>query len=356
MIVEFNSDLFVSEDVNIQSKTSKIILEISEDKFLWDIDNLDKLFLSDGVNNFKMPFNGKWISIGDKEKLLNKVEEIYAISAYITSEHHHYLTTIKIGINNDEIHPIDAYRIINERSIVIIENYPNDWKFIKSIIDKYEFFGQRKSIYQLIKKALSNEYLTYDHAGGSGIKKQIQGWKEGIYKDIHKYKIIAIFDSDKNKPTDFKSEYKSLIEYIKGRSIDTPPGKNDIVYEHEDIIVWHMLYKRAIENYVPLNVIKTTLTNLNDSQKHNLAQLENTPEIVDFIIYSNPEGYPKDYYINIGKNKVKEQFPEMFLTNFSPSQLEDRCSHHKVSIELPNGTREQVSEIEEILLKIAKII
>ncbi|MEH1938886.1 MAG: hypothetical protein V7L01_01535 [Nostoc sp.] len=80
MIVKFNPDLFFSEDVNIQSKTSKIILEILEDKFLWDIDNLDELFLADDVNNFKMPFNEKWISIGDKERLIDKINEIYSIS------------------------------------------------------------------------------------------------------------------------------------------------------------------------------------------------------------------------------------------------------------------------------------
>ncbi|MEH1935730.1 MAG: hypothetical protein V7L14_18935 [Nostoc sp.] len=356
MIVQFNPDLFVSEDVNIQSKTSKIILEILEDKFLWDIDNLDELFLADDVNNFKMPFNEKWISIGDKEKLRDKINEIYSISAYITPEHHHYLTTIRIGINNDEIHPSDAYKIINERSIVIIENYPNDWKFIKSLIEKYEHFARRKSIYQLIKKALDNRYLFYDHAGGSGIQKQIQGWKESVYQNIYQYKLIAIFDSDKKHPTDFKGEYKNLIQYIKNRSIDTPPSRNDIIYDDTDIIVWHMLHKRAIENYVPLNVINENITNLNDNQKENLDQLDKTPEIMDFIVYYKPTGQPTDYYISIGKDKVKEQFPEMFLTNFLPSELEDRCNHHKVSIKLPNGTTEQVSEIEQILLKIAKII
>ncbi|AFZ56075.1 hypothetical protein H6G54_18535 [Anabaena cylindrica FACHB-243] len=357
MIVKFNPDLFTSEDANIQSKTSRIILEILEDKFLWDIDNLDELFLSEDENNFfKIPFSEKWISPGDKEELLNKIKEIYSISTYITPAHHHYLTTIKIGIKNDEIHPSEAYRIINERSLIILENYPNDWKFIRGIIDKYEHFGKRKSIYQLIKKALDNHYLIYDHAGGSGIQKQIQGWVEGIYQNMYQYKLMAIFDSDRKHPNDFKNDYKNLIEYIKNRSINSPPSKNDIIYENTDIIVWHMLSKRAIENYVPLSVIKKSITNLNNEQISNLDRLDNTPEIMDFIVYYKPTPLANDYYISIGKDKVKDQFPEMFLTPFLVSELENRCNHHQVSIELPNGTTEKVSEIEQILLKIAKIV
>jgi hypothetical protein len=357
MIVKFNPDLFTSEDANIQSKTSKIILEILEDKFLWDIDNLDELFLSEDEDNFfQIPFSETWLSPGDKELLLNKIREIYSISTYITPEHHHYLRTIKIGIKNDEIHPSDAYRIINERSLVIVENNPNDWKFIRGIINKYQNFGKRKSIYQLIKKALDNHYLTYDHAGGSGIKQQIQGWLEGIYQNIHRYKLIAIFDSDKQHPTYFKIEYKNLIEYIKNKSIDSPPKEDEKIYEETDIIVWHMLYKRAIENYVPFNVMKECITNLNDVQIANLEKLDKTPEDMDFIVYYKPAPFPNNHYISIGKDKVKEQFPEMFLTDFPAIELENRCNHHKVSIILPDGTIEEISELEQILLKIAKTI
>lgn len=356
MIVKFNPDLFTSENKVIQSKTAKIILEILEDRFLWDMDNLDELFLSEDENDFfKMPFTEHWFSPGDREKLFDKIAEIYQISAYITHEHHHYLTTIRVGLdNNDEIHPEDAYKIINERSIIIVENYPNDWKFIRCIIDKYESFGKRKSIYQIIKKALDNHHLIHDHAGGSGIQWQIKGWISSIYQNISQYKLMAIFDSDKTHPSHFKSEYQNLIEYIKNRSINIPPNVSDIMYEDTDRIVWHMLYKRNIENYVPVGVIKVEITNLSNDQQQRLDQLSNND--LDFIVYYNPKPHPRNYYISIGKDKAKEQLPEMFLTNFLPSELEDRCSHHKVSITLPDGTTEQISEIEEILLKIAKII
>jgi hypothetical protein len=46
----------------------------------------------------------------------------------------------------------------------------------------------------------------------------------------------------------------------------------------------------------------------------------------------------------------------MFLTDFPAIELENRCNHHKVSIILPDGTIEEISELEQILLKIAKTI
>ena len=105
---------------------------------------------------------------------------------------------------------------------------------------------------------------------------------------------------------------------------------------------------------MPLNVILTNINNLSFDQKSNLQTL--TPDEMDFIQYYKPIDKPVDYYISIGKSKVKEQFPAMFLSGFSPTEMEDRCSHHLVEISYPDGTIDQISEIEIILLKIAKII
>ena len=56
---------------------------------------------------------------------------------------------------------------------------------------------------------------------------------------------------------------------------------------------------------------------------------------------------------SIGEKKIKEQFPDIFLSPFSFHDLEERCKHHKVYLAEAN---EEVSELEQILLKIAKII
>jgi len=57
--------------------------------------------------------------------------------------------------------------------------------------------------------------------------------------------------------------------------------------------------------------------------------------------------------IGIGEETIKKELPQMFLSNFSYRELEERCKHHKV---YSNETGESISEIEEILLKIVKVI
>jgi hypothetical protein len=284
----------------------------------------------------------------DEEKLMERIEEIYKTSAYITKTHQHYLTTIEIGmdINRGEIHPDNAYRIITKPSYVIVESSDSDWNFIKGIVEKYKDFGSRKSIYQLIKESLDIDYLLPDHAGGIGdIKKKIEHLKSRSYQDIHEYKLIAIFDSDRENADNINKSNAKLIKYLKNIDKATILNKNDIVHNKGDIIIWHMLHKKTIENYLPLSVIKNIKNNLNDQQIRNLDNLHGNPKKVDFAKY-------EDLLIGLDKKECAKKF----LTDFSPEELENRCSHHKVSIPLPDGGKELVSEIEQILLKIAKII
>ncbi len=340
--------MFEQED-EIQRTVVKVILELLDNKFFWDIANLNELFLSSDEDTLTMPFDKKYISDVDEEKLMERIEEIYKTSAYITKTHQHYLTTIEIGmdINRGEIHPDNAYRIITKPSYVIVESSDSDWNFVKGIVEKYKDFGSRKSIYQLIKKSLDIDYLLPDHAGGIGdIKKKIEHLKSRSYRDIHEYKLIAIFDSDRENAGDFNERtHRPLIEYLNKINEGTTLNENHMMYKKQDIIVWHMLYKRAIENYLPLNVIKNTIDNLKNQQIRDLDNLHYNPEQVDFVKYNDPP-------ISISKKPLSEKF----LTDFSPQELENRCSHHKVLIPLPDGTTELVSEIEQILLKIAKII
>lgn len=355
MIISFSDTIFRTQNPSIQSKLADILIELIKE------DNQNHFIETKSVTSIFFNGNNKYIFNENKiakEYLSNarkrELEEyINNIPRKpITKLHKDYLTHFTIGINSAEVHPNDAYRIIIERSLIIIENNPNDWKFITGIIEKYQSYGNRKNIYKLIKKSIdSPHYLTYDHAGGSGIRAQIECWINGVYKNIYKFKLMVLFDSDKKNENDFKQEYKNLFEYLKVREISIPPSVNDLIYEEKDLIIWHMLFKRCIENYIPINIIIENITDLTDSHKSNLKRL--SPSEIDFIQYYKPEGKLRDYYISIGKNKAKEQFPNMFLAPFSYHALEQRCEHHKVDIQT---SAEKISEIEEILLKIAKII
>ena len=359
MILQFNPTVFNSQDDEINDGIIKLLDCFMEDRFIIDFigTGLVSVFYdSQGNYIFGSSNLSQYILPNKVRKLEGKINALISSGSNLSELTKFYLTKIIVGVQENELHPQKAVDIIKERSLIVIENYPNDWYFITGIINKYQHFGERREIYRLIKKAVDKYYLHPSHAGGSGIKSQIEGWINGVYADFYQYKLMAIFDSDKKHQDDFKIENKNLIEFIKNKPISIPPNSNDLKHELGDLIVWHILYKRALENYVPVRVIKTEIRNLTQQHKDNLDILSALPSDIDFVVYYKPEGLDKQYYISIGKDKAKEDFPKMFLADFSASELERRCAHHKVNIDLPNGELEQVSEMEQILLKIAKII
>jgi hypothetical protein len=263
----------------------------------------------------------------------------------ITTLHEQHLRRIVIGIDKEEIHPENAYKIITERSKIIVENRINDGKFIKGICQKYSSGKpKRKSIYELVNRAIKNEIIEFDNCGGvGGIIKVTQDWIDTPrYKNIFKYKLMAIFDSDRKSFNEL-TPHENEIKYFKRK----PNGiiqASDCEHEPTDLIIWHILYKRQIENYIPLDVLFINITSITPPQKNNLNT--KTQDELDFIEYDVNN-------IGIGQSKIKEQLPNIFLSNFSYHKLEKKCEHHKVFL---SETEEWVSEIEQILLKIAKII
>ncbi len=264
-------------------------------------------------------------------------------SAYNTDKESKYLTKLNIGFNESEISPEIAFKILNYPSKIIVENATNDWKFIKGIIAKYAKHKERRSIYLRIQKALESLYLEAEQSGGKGqIISRFEDLKENRYKDIHQYKLMTLFDSDRNNNISLNHEQKSIIEYFKGKEVNY----KDAVYEDSDLIIWHMFYKRELENYVPVDILINKLP-LTLEEKTDLTS--KTSEELDFMDYER--------YLKSNKSiDVKNDFPEAFLKEWTRDKIEDRCRDHKVSVETPNGTLIEVSEIEQILLKIAKII
>jgi len=136
------------------------------------------------------------------------------------------------------------------------------------------------------------------------------------------------------------NEQEKLIKLIKNRDSITV---NQAFYEETDFIVWHMVYKREIENYLPKEIIQ----NISGITVDNQRLIDGlSPQEYDFI----------DFEVTLSEIEVKKVFPPQFVGEWTRDLIERRCNHHLVDIELPNNTLTKVSEIEQILLKIAKII
>ena len=355
MIIFFNRSIFNNQDPNIQRVLADILVKLMhkncQNHFI-DTQNLRNNFF-DEKNQYN--FNNSNIAkeyLGKEQKrgLENYITNIPRRP--ITNLHRRHLTNFTIGIDLSlgEIHPNDAYKIISERSKIIVENGINDWKFIQGICQKYNSGkAKRRSIYQLIEDAIKNESLESEHSGGTGeIVKIAERWlSSNRYRDIFKYKLMAIFDSDKAINNNYTTPNKSKIEFFKQRDI-TIIQPTDYEYEPTDRFIWHILYKRKIENYIPLNILFQNITSINDQQKSDLTNKSN--DELDFIEYGKGEG---QFNIGISEKKIKEEFPKIFLYPFSFNDFEERCKHHKVYLAEAN---EEISELEQLLLKIAKII
>ena len=147
MIITFNSKVIQNQSPELRSKLAKIFVLFLEDNHLIDISSIDDIFFDD-QNKYifdQTSIARTCISYADNQDLK---EYICNIRQSITKLHRQYLTRLVIGNDLGETHPNDAYRIIKERSIVIVENNPNDWKFVRGIIDKYQSFGNRNNIYK----------------------------------------------------------------------------------------------------------------------------------------------------------------------------------------------------------------
>ncbi len=346
MIISFNPSIFQTQEDEIQYTLAKILVGLMKINIhfinprsintIFYNENDEYIFDSNAISK-------RHLSIQDQRNLKEFLSK--KSRQNITNLHKQHLVNIVVGLDESkkEIHPKSVLNIIIERSKIIVENGINDWNFIMGICQKYSGAKKtkRQSIYYLVDEAIKNGIIESENCGGIGeITKVTQRWiNADRYKSIFRYKLMAIFDSDRTKADELTRHTKE-VEYFKRKIIENICDCN---YEDTDLIVWHILYKKKIENYLPLNVLFTNIS-ITQAQKEDLSS--KTDENLDFMEY-NPNN------IGLGRQQIKDQFPKMFLLGFSYLDFEERCKHHKVFLAEAN---ESVSEIEQILLKIAKLL
>lgn len=348
MIISFNPSVFQSRNSEIQSDLANILKALMNHKIHFlNIKSVYSIFYNESLNYIfdSSEISQIFFSQNDRKQFKEFLSKKSQVT--LTSLLKQHLRTLTIGLDNQngEIHPKNAYKIITERSKIIVENGINDWKFITGICQKYSGGrGDRRTIYKLINQAIKDEIIGSENCGGIGeIRKVTEKYiNSEIYKNIYTYKLMAIFDSDKQSASD-STPNKSVIEYLKKKEIDTLQA-SDYKYETTDLIVWHILYKRKIENYISLEILFAEINSITPEHKHEL--LKKTNEELDFIEYNSS---------NIGMNNsvIKSKFPQLLLDKCYYRDFEQRCEHHKVFVA---EVGKSISEIEQILLKIAKIL
>ena len=231
------------------------------------------------------------------------------------------LTLFYVGNGeNDTISPKDMLKIVQERSVVVVENADNDWCAIKRWVKLYSKDRTIKSIAEKVHRAITSDLIRPDsNGGGNGtilncIDRNIQ-----YFLALSKYKITSIFDSDKNSINDSTEHNKVLREGLIARGIE-----------------YHELLKREIENYFPLTTYERAKL-VTDSVP--LASL-NMHEWDYLDVYESPL-YKKCF--NIEKKDVPKLCMEL-----TKDELSERLSS--------NPPQNDYNEVQRIILLLAKYI
>lgn len=262
-------------------------------------------------------------------------------------------------IKNDFFNLDEAILLLKEPFWIILENNKNDENFIKSIIFHFDNTEDK-----YLTDCVKNRWIQFDNAGGCGnVKNLIKGRLNSFENfaaqnntELKKYyNAFVILDSDKDfENQDIKQDYINLIEYLETINVN-----------------FHVLEKRAMENYMPDEVLseikrsKLTSSDQNDTQcvkwidvYFNLTEIQrnflkysghdsfdNLPNdaqelyrdqlVVNYDVLKNGIKY-RDTRPNIEseERRFKNAFPKLFLesTLVIKKSLNDRCGSDELQL------------------------
>ena len=237
------------------------------------------------------------------------------------------LTTIRFSDYSERRRKV----LLLKESELLVENAPNEWSIYKNLVTYYTKEPTIKNVAKYLNRAIKERMLKSENLGGANmIPDMLKHKNKEEFDDLYKMKVCVLFDRDKENGTEIDINKKNVFKAL-CNGIDINQVNNDLIYrlDYEDEYVWHMWYKRAIENYFPREKYEELGVDM-DSFKDDLPY--------DYKKFGNntPKGYKKDM--------MKSISDDMKYTYF-----EDTTEHFDIN-------DKRMSEIQLLLLKIAKIV
>lgn len=259
---------------------------------------------------------GNYLSQYDIE-LIKKNQEFRDIPMILDR----YLSNVIIGYSVGMITPQAAIPLVSMPSYVVVENENNDWPVLRKWIELLKNDKRFKTINRLVEKKKDERALRPYNAGSSGQIINTLEQRMAEFGTLSKYKVMALYDSDKSDVgAEPSNEKKKISEYIKNNAL-----------------TGHVLYKREMENYFPLECYIT-------------ARLAD-----EGLCY--PNGQDWDFedvqnYIKLNSTRKYEKKDLPTLVNYINKELlEGRIVHHPV-----NHQGISMTEIQNIILKFVQIV
>lgn len=243
---------------------------------------------------------------------------------HLSTELRKYLTTIVCNRYTYE----ELMCIICKPSCLMIENLPYESDVYRSIIGTYVSDPKYKNLFRKLDGAQNRGWLTFLHAGGFGpMKPLMEYYDKRDYKNVADKKIAVLMDRDTDSPTKMPTSRNPFFRLLSGKTVGTVVN-GDIYSLSQNVYVWHMWYKRAIENYFPA------------AQYDNLGYPSNTAPTV-----------PADWsYKDLGKiNRYGKSHLFDVSVGMSRSAYEANCTQFAIG-------GESMSEMQLLLLKLVKLI
>ncbi len=222
----------------------------------------------------------------------------------------------------------NAYLILNEPSLIIVENGTNDSSVITRWAECYKGEGNIGDINATICDAFEDNRVRFLGAGGGSgtIRKRIEDQYK-VYGNCSQLKIMSVFDSDKTSIDDDVDHQKSLKDFLVDSNFE-----------------YHCLIKREMENYFPISVYEKCGLLVQGKKIPSYKDIEwdyvkikeekdKKPGEQDYLIYE------KKYLPDLAANAMKEDFQQRIL--------------HQPKYPTHYG---EVDEIQYILFKIAMFV
>jgi len=247
----------------------------------------------------------------------------------ITDEQRQFFTTINVSQYKFD----QLLLLAGERSRILIENGPYEWPIYESLSLAYKKDPEYGNIFNYIKQAIDTHDLVCLHGGGiTTFDALIELEEKTCYPgSIFALKHVVVFDRDTSAGNEYDPNRNILFNKFCEKESNAV-GDNDVYTLNQTPYIWHVWYKRAIENYFS-----------NDRYEQQHVDTRKLPR------EQNNRDYCKigDYLGNV-KKVMKSIAKGMTMGEFE--------SHlHKFRVKINDEERE-LSEFQLLLLKIARII
>lgn len=142
--------------------------------------------------------------------------------------------------------------ILFKPSELLLENAPYEWNIYKNLIRAYTQHPKFGNVFKYLQHKVENCWLVPENAGGWTNMRMMTILKNtGEYHRQYRKKVCIVFDRDTADDAHYHGEKRPLFQLLTNKAPDQTTEDDITKLDYDGSYVWHMLWKRAIENYFP---------------------------------------------------------------------------------------------------------